>query len=1241
MKFANRSPRTLALILLQVFTLTTLFTVARAQVTGRGSISGTLSDTRGAILPNTEVKVTNTATGVSQSVLTNTTGYYEVDNLLPGPYSISVSSPGFKSLLRQGIIIDAEQSARVNLALQVGESAETVTVSADAALINVNSGMEGQVTTQLMIQNDPTPGANPVLLLKMSRDTQTTESSNYYMNGSYNAAAANSTIGTFGQISKNEFTLDGAINQEANHELNYPAPTDELAEMVTDTSGFDAQEGKTLGVSVAMSTKGGTSEFHGSIRDLYEDQRWQSLTHFARIALTAAEANCATETAALCSQKVAAAEQPHLHENNGGLTIGGPVIIPKLFNGRDKLFFFFSTVRDKFVSVVPSSATVPTTQELAGNFSDLPGCPAACGAYTIYDPLTVQPNPAKSGQYIRTAFPGNIIPTNRLINPEIAFFNKELPAPNNGGPVGNNGAGNYTYTQINPELATTYTERIDYALGQKDHFYFRASKLSWYEDSPDFTTDTIGYGIQTMSVFVLAADWTHSFSNSTVLDLTAGYDRNEQGLQYPHDLAQTAAGVGLPSYLDTQAASVGIQELPLSEFAASTSTPYTIMGRVTAPNPYFKVDSIRAALTTIHGTHSVRAGAEYRQQVSQAGGGGNAAGEMNYDNTYTRQYSDTTGSPQQLGLDYAAFLLGIQSSASLDINARSIRSNPYYDLYLQDTWRVSPKFTVNAGLRFEYEFGPTEKNNEQITYFDPKQQLPIASGAQAGYSANYAAYVSATPAGLPTPSATINVVGGSVYAGVNGTSKRAWENNQRFLPRIALNYEVNPRTVVHAGFGLFYDTANVLNIAPDQSGFSQTTTDVPTNDNGVGLNGDWTSGNPYKGVAPITNPFPANSTTNLRFVQPVGSSLGNMYEAGNGWTYYPSNYVPAYQERWQASVERQLGSSMALIVNYNGALTRRITLAHNLSFVPAAYFTGGNVLNPNTTALNANVPNPFYISNFAALQTNNTTVYNDVIASRSFFTNKTVTYSSLLHAYPQMSSVSEQAPVGQSKFEELSVSWTRRMNKGLEYAINYQKDFGYDRDYYANSFDPSPSWEDSNNSRPSRFTVISVYELPFGKGKKWATHGWKSAVVSGFNLNGSYVLTNGPLLSFGNLIYNGSNPSDIKMHGANYGEWFNTANFDTKSADQLGAYNLRVFPTHIDGVRQVGENNVNLNLQKTVTIRERFKVQARYECFDIFNHGIVTTVNTTPTSATFGQVTGNDAGGPFNRVQQVEAKIIF
>jgi len=306
MTLGTRITRGLRFLLLSIIALAMSVSTANAQVTGRGSISGTLSDIGGATIPNATIKVTNTETGVTQNVVTNTTGFYEVDNLLPGPYSISASSAGFKSLVRSGIIIDAEQYARVNLTLAVGESNETVTVNADAPLINTNSGMEGQVTTQQMIQNDPTPGANPVLLLKFSRDTQTTESSNYYMNGSYNAAAANSLIGTFGQVSKNEFTLDGAINQEANHELNFPAPTDELAEMVTDTSGFDAQEGKTLGVSVAMSTKGGTNELHGSVRDLYEDQRWQSLTHFGRIALVAAETNCATETTAVCNQKVAA-----------------------------------------------------------------------------------------------------------------------------------------------------------------------------------------------------------------------------------------------------------------------------------------------------------------------------------------------------------------------------------------------------------------------------------------------------------------------------------------------------------------------------------------------------------------------------------------------------------------------------------------------------------------------------------------------------------------------------------------------------------------------------------------------------------------------------------------------------------------------------------------------------------------------------------------------------------------------
>ena len=174
MKSGNCFTNGLTFFLLQVLAIAMVVCGANAQVTGRGSISGTLTDPGGAVLQKVEVKVTNTATGVSQNVLTNTTGYYEVDNLVPGPYSLAVSASGFQSLIRNGIIIDAEQSARVDLVLSVGESTQTLTVTADAALINSTSGMEGQVTTQQMIQNDPTPGANPILLLKFSRDTQTT-----------------------------------------------------------------------------------------------------------------------------------------------------------------------------------------------------------------------------------------------------------------------------------------------------------------------------------------------------------------------------------------------------------------------------------------------------------------------------------------------------------------------------------------------------------------------------------------------------------------------------------------------------------------------------------------------------------------------------------------------------------------------------------------------------------------------------------------------------------------------------------------------------------------------------------------------------------------------------------------------------------------------------------------------------------------------------------------------------------
>jgi hypothetical protein len=1234
-RFQRRRARSLPLVAIAL-----LAGVLSAQTTGLGTISGRVMDTTGAAVAGAHITVTNSATGVVMPLTSNDDGFYRAGDLVPGPYKIAVTAKGFEELLREGITVVSDASETLDLSLTVGQSSQKVTVYADAPLLNLSSGSDGQVVSTQQIQDTPTAGANPLLLLKFSSAIQTSDASNLYMNGSYNAGAANSRIGSAGQISKNEYMLDGAPDQASSHTVSYAPPPDEVNEMFTDVMGFDAEVGKTLGVYTNVTSKTGTEEFHGSARWLYEDQRWQALTHFARVNIVTA---CTTGTAEQCAIAKEQNLQPGTHENNWGVSLGGPVLIPHLFDGRQKkLFFFFGSVRDQFTGVTNTSVTVPTAQERGLNgsnadFSDLPGCSSGCGAYTIYDPLTVKA--ASSTNYTRTPFPGNVIPANRINNPMTALFNAVLPVPNNGAAVGLNGQGNYTYNQLQPQTFTAYTPRIDYALSDNDHVFARASKIHYFQDTHGFTTNDVDETVVNQDALILSLGWTHVFNPTLVMDNTVGYSRYWNGLQEPGLLKYPATSVGLPNYLQTQAIASGFNGPPLVEFGASTSTPYNEVGRNSYPPNYDKIGNYRTGLTLVHGAHAFKVGAEYRLQVAIGTPEGNINGLLNFDNTFTRENSNGSGGSQQLGLAYAAYLLGMQTSATLDTQVLWKRSNPYYAFWGGDTWRVNSKLTINAGLRFEYEFGPTESVNRQMMYFDPNQTLPTAGDVNNAYAGNYAVYAAAIPAGLPAPPTSLNIKGGGVYAGLNGVSTRAWVNSWRFLPRLAAAYALLPSLVIRGGYGLFYDTNNVLNQNPDLTGFSATTTTASTSDNGVGLNGDWVGANPYTGGAPVTNPFPVLSSGS-NFVQPLGSSLGAMAIAGNSWSFYPNDFVPARQQRWNATVEKQFGSSTVLHVDYIGSWTTRLQVSQNLNSVPAAYFTGGNVLNPNNGPLSGTVKdNPFNYKNMSDLATSSPVVYQNVLTQRSQFTSSNVSIAKLLEPHPQLGTLTEYAPVGNSKFNELNLSLRRRISNGVSFAINYQQNWQYDQDWFANSFDTIPSWEPSNNSRPYRVAGIGTWELPFGKDKPFANQGWMSKAFGGFKLDNAYEQQEGALLSFGNVIYTGGDLKNIKLSHPSYGEWFNTQNFDKVPADQLGSYNLRVFPSRVSGVRQQGYSNLNSNLERNIPLTERVNMKLRFECFDVFNHTLVAAPNTSPTSAQFGEVTGNAQN--FSRFIQVQARVTF
>lgn len=257
---------------------------------------------------------------------------------------------------------------------------------------------------------------------------------------------------------------------------------------------------------------------------------------------------------------------------------------------------------------------------------------------------------------------------------------------------------------------------------------------------------------------------------------------------------------------------------------------------------------------------------------------------------------------------------------SIDTNDSYALMNPYYAGYVQDTWRATRKLTLTFGLRIEYEKGPTERFNRAIGYFDPNLELPIAAAAQAAYARNPLAEL---------PASQFIVKGGTVYARVNGTPRELWQSELMWLPRLSAAYQVSSKTVVRGGYGIYFDTLNVMNQAADQYGYSRATNTVLTTDFGE----NWLVGDPQNNISPLTNPFPvrANGT---RFDAPLQNSLGSMARAGQGFTYTRYDRQHPRVQRWRVGVQRELSSNILVEGSYWGQFADRIGLTRRLDALP-------------------------------------------------------------------------------------------------------------------------------------------------------------------------------------------------------------------------------------------------------------------------------------------------------------------
>ena len=955
----------------------------RAQET-RGTILGTVQDATG-VLPGASVKITNVDTKVTTQLVTNSQGYFEAPLMQPGNYSVSVEMPGFKTATRSGVMLAVGQQASITFTLEVGQVSEQVTVTAQTPVIDTSSVSSGANFDQQLVAALPMFSNMPISLARfapgVAPDDDQPPMSQGFVTGPHEAAGT-----SFAGVGSNTYTIDGATNAGLNRQLSSSPNADMIQEMRVETSNFDAANGHGLGNQISMMTRAGTNSYRGTVNYQYWTNKLNALN--------------AQQKATFDDKARDTFEAGRSH--NSAFTLGGPVVIPKLIDGRNRLFFFgnFSYVNDSIPGRNQGTSTVPANEKhLQGDFSDMLQLPSP-NQYIIYDPLTARPDPNNANRVIRTAFPNNVIPRDRIFNadgsyknPLFGLYAAAVPAPNqNLLENGQQPTGNY-FRGAEPSIpiSTLFGVRLDYNISESDRVFFRGSGSNYHEDTDDWTYEARTVQLQGLhnadrvrGTWSYTGNWTHSVG-ATVIDTQLSTNRFNTIDEQRQLVKFKPTDVGLPAYMDQFCQGQGGCILPTVNVGGyqAMSRGFNRQGDRTT-NLQGQVN-----VTHVRGSHTVRGGVDLRKAMRFRAAGGVNSGSLTFNNTYTQQASDTTQlTPSSLGLSVAAFMLGVPSSMSIEDQVEGNWSNHYSGAFAQDTWRLGRNLTINAGLRFEYEDGIREEQGEMLVGFDPEALTSISSAAEAAYLASG---VQNTPLMLPS----ITVRGGSLFATDPGQTGQTWKGQAMWMPRVSAAYKLNEKTVVKGGYGLYYDTLNAGDSTPSQDGFSVTTTTGNSSDLGRTFVYNINTGQ--------GDPFPVRSNGS-RFEEPIGSSLGVDTILGNSFTAENLTREHSRQQRWRVGVQREIMRNLGVEIAYNGSYSDRLNRSIRQDYLPEEYWNSSNERNTAAnTFLTQQVTNPFRIQNFTFLQTSNPTLYNR-LAGNTFFTQATTQRNRLLRAFPHLSS---------------------------------------------------------------------------------------------------------------------------------------------------------------------------------------------------------------------------------------------
>lgn len=1113
-----------------------------------GRVTGRVTDPSGAFVSGASIRAVQLATNIAATTSSNQDGVYELLNLLPGEYRITVELQGFKKHDRSPVPVSVGDVVGVDVQLEVGATSDSVTITAEAQLIESSSASVGQVINQKQLHELPLPGGAASYLMQLSPGVVSLNAPTHGWLPQARDSIANMSVG--GSRNRNsEFQLDGAPNMAQSGNIAFSPPPEMIQEFRIQTQAYDASMGRFTGAQVNMVPKSGNNEWHGT--GWFSHLSRPLMTHPFFVNKQLYDTRSGPPTADKRSSL-----WPATRTNRVRFSIAGPII-------RNKTFFSYGNDFMERIFSGQGFNTVPTPDQRRGDFSALLRIGAA---YQIYDPATT--TPAANGRFQRQPIPGNILPASRLNQTAQTLLNF-YPLPNNVGTV--DFRNNHSTPPANTIDYRSHMGRVDHFVNQTWRFYLSLSASDVESGNPGpFRNEARGtYGGNEYRAAVF--DNVITLGPSLVINWRAAVTRNKNW-SFPNSTGYDLSKLNWPSSFTSQL-DKRLTALPFVEIDG-----YAPLNDATPSEGGVVYPSTQGSIMHVRGTHTMRAGGEFRLLRESSYGYGNYTPNVGFAAAFTRGPLDT--SPvAPIGQGLASFLLGVPTGGYIDRNANYAQQSTYQGWFFHDDWKATRTVTLNLGLRWEYEGPTTERFNRSNRGFDFGVTNPIEAQARAAYAR--APIPQLTPDQFRTP-------GGLVFAGVNGQPRTQWNGRKKnFSPRIGIAWLARPKLSIRAGYGMFFESLGTDRNDVDQIGFDQRTSLVPTNDNGQTF------------IASLSNPFPSG------FLEPLGAANGLRTFLGRSPGFFTPTRRQGYLQRWSLVVQRELPGRILIETGYAGSKGVGLGMGYDYDAIPVQYLSRSGERDQATIDfLGTNVTNPFRgMREFEGT---------------AWFQNVNIARSQLLTPYPHFNGISTTVSDGFSWYHAGHVRMERRFARGFFMGATYTWSKYMEAVERLNAQDLYPHRVISPQDRPHHFVVNGQYEFPFARGKQ---SGWVRHVVGGWSTQAIYQWQSGPPIGFGNIIFRGKLADMVIPYGDRTPDrWFNIdAGFERDPAKALGS-NYRTFPLRHTGLRADGFNTWDLSLFKNVRFADRLTLQLRAEAQDALNHTMFAAPNTGPVNTLFGTV---------------------